>query len=67
MLTMLRYPQQNALFSENRNSIYANLLVVKANNKNNPKFIYLIKAIHSSEVMAAANRLFHGAAIPAWK
>lgn len=61
------YPQQNALFSENRNSIYANLLVVKANDKNNPKFIYLIKAIHSSEVIATANRLFHGAAIPAWK
>jgi D-methionine transport system substrate-binding protein len=61
------YPQQNALFSEGSHSIYANLLVVKVIDKNNPKFINLIKAIHSPEVLAAANRLFHGSAIPAWK
>lgn len=61
------YPQQNALFSEDRNSLYANLLVVKASDKNNPKFIHLIKAIHSTEVLAAADKLFHGSAIPAWK
>ena len=61
------YPQQNALFSEDRNSIYANLLVVNASDKNNPKFINLIKAIHSPEVLAAADKLFHGSAIPAWK
>ena len=46
--------------------MYANLLVVKANGKNNPKFINLIKAIHSPEVIAAANRLFHGTAVSAW-
>lgn len=61
------YPQRNALFSEGRNSIYANLLVVNASDKNNPKFINLIKAIHSPEVLAAADKLFHGSAIPAWK
>ncbi|MFZ0219554.1 MAG: MetQ/NlpA family ABC transporter substrate-binding protein [Candidatus Aquirickettsiella sp.] len=61
------YPQQNALFSEGKNSIYANLLVVKAEDKNNPKFINLIKAIHSSEVLAAAHKLFRSTAIPAWK
>ena len=60
------YPQQNGLFSESKNSMYANLLVVKASDKNNPKFIYLIKAIHSPEVLAAADKLFHGSAIPAW-
>ncbi len=58
---------QQALFSESRKSIYANLLVVKVVDENNPKFINLIKAIHSPEVLAAANRLFHGSAIPAWK
>lgn len=61
------YPQQNALFSEGRHSTYANLLVIKASAKNNPKFINLIKAIHSPEVLAAADKLFHGSAIPAWK
>lgn len=59
-------PQRDALFSEGKNSMYANLLVVKASDKNNPKFINLIKAIHSPEVVAAANHLFHGTAIPAW-
>ncbi|HEY2566146.1 MAG TPA: MetQ/NlpA family ABC transporter substrate-binding protein [Candidatus Aquirickettsiella sp.] len=61
------YPQQNALFSESKTSPYANLLVVKLSDKNNPKFINLIKAIHSPEVLAAAARLFHDTAIPAWK
>jgi D-methionine transport system substrate-binding protein len=61
------YPQQNALFSESKTSPYANLLVVKLSDKNNSKYINLIKAIHSPEVLAAAARLFHGTAIPAWK
>ncbi|MEN9916783.1 MAG: D-methionine transport system substrate-binding protein [Pseudomonadota bacterium] len=61
------YPQRDALFSEGKNSIYANLLVVKTTDKNNPKFINLIKAIHSPEVIAAADRIFHGTAVPAWK
>lgn len=61
------YPQQDAIVSEGRNSIYANLLVVKSTDKNNPKFINLIKAIHSPEVVAAADRIFHGTAVPAWK
>ncbi len=61
------YPQQDAIFSEGKNSIYANLLVVKSADKNNPKFINLIKAIHSPEVVAAADRIFHGTAVPAWK
>lgn len=60
------YPQRDALFSEGKNSIYANLLVVKTRNKNDPKFINLIKAIHSPEVIAAADRIFHGTAVPAW-
>lgn len=58
---------KDSLFSEDRNSIYVNLLVVKAIDKNNPKFIKLIKAIHSPEVVAAAKQLFHDTAIPGWK
>lgn len=61
------YPQQNALFAEDKNSSYANLLVVNVKDKNNPKFKQLIKALHSPEVLAAAQTLFHGQAIPAWK
>lgn len=58
---------QNSLFHEDRNAVYANLLVVKVIDKNNPKFINLIKAIHSPEMLAAAKQLFHNTAIPAWK
>ena len=61
------YPQQDALYSENKNSVYANLLVVREKDKNNPKFNALVNALHSPEVLAAAQTLFHGQAIPAWK
>jgi D-methionine transport system substrate-binding protein len=61
------YSQQNALFSEDKNSSYANLLVVNAKDQNKLKFIQLIKALHSKEVLAAAEKLFHGEAIATWK
>lgn len=61
------YTQKNALLAENKDSPYANLLVVRAKDKDNPKFIDLIKALHSTEVLAAAQKLFQGEAIPAWK
>jgi D-methionine transport system substrate-binding protein len=61
------YPQQDALYAENKNSVYANLLVVREKDKNDPKFKALINALHSSEVLTAAQTLFHGQAIPAWK
>jgi D-methionine transport system substrate-binding protein len=62
-----RYPQQDALFLENKNSAYANLLVVKEKDKNNPELKKLVDILHSPEVLAAAQTLFHGQAIPAWK
>jgi D-methionine transport system substrate-binding protein len=65
--TLANLYAQDSLFSEDRNSIYVNLLVVRAIDKNNPKFIKLIQAIHSPEVIAAAKQLFHDTAIPAWK
>ncbi|MDQ8038940.1 MAG: MetQ/NlpA family ABC transporter substrate-binding protein [Rickettsiella sp.] len=58
---------QNALFAEDKHSVYANLLVVKAKDKDNPKFKELIQALHSTEVLTAAKTLFHGQAIPAWQ
>lgn len=61
------YPQQDALFAENKNSAYANLLVVKGIDKDNAKLHALATALQSPEVLAAAQRLFHNQAIPAWK
>ncbi|WP_281421184.1 MetQ/NlpA family ABC transporter substrate-binding protein [Rickettsiella endosymbiont of Dermanyssus gallinae] len=60
------YPQQDALFSENKDSEYANLLVVKEKDKDDPKLQALVKALQSPEVVAAAQKLFHNEAIPAW-
>jgi D-methionine transport system substrate-binding protein len=61
------YPQRDALFSENKHSVYANLLVVREKERTDPKFNALIKALHSPKVQMAAQNLFHGQAIPAWK
>jgi D-methionine transport system substrate-binding protein len=61
------YPLQNALFVENKNSSYANLLVVREQEQDDPRFKQLINALHSPEVLAAAEKLFHGQALPTWK
>lgn len=61
------YPKQDALFLENNQSAYANLLVVREQDKDNPKLKELIDVLHSPEVLIAAQTLFHGQAIPAWK
>jgi D-methionine transport system substrate-binding protein len=61
------YPQQDALFFETKNSEYANLLVVKEKDKNNPKLQALVKALQSPEVLSAAKQLFRNQAIPAWR
>lgn len=59
-------PSRDALYLETKNSPYANLLVVREGEKNDPKFLLLIKALHSPEVLAKAKVLFKGQAIPAW-
>jgi len=61
------YPNKNALFVESKNSPYANLIVVRSNEANNPKLIELVKALHSQEVKDSAKKIFDGQAIPAWK
>lgn len=61
------YPSRDALYSEPANSPYANLVVVRMGTQNEPKFDELMNALHSPAVLAAANKLFEGQAIPAWK
>lgn len=60
-------PSQDGLFIENSHSPYANLIVVRANDQNDPRFPELVKAFQSPEVLAEAQKLFKGQAIPAWK
>jgi D-methionine transport system substrate-binding protein len=60
-------PTKDALFMEDKNSPYANIVVVRKDNENDPKFEKLMEALHSPEVIAEAEKLFHNAAIPAWQ
>ncbi len=59
-------PTRDALFIEDKNSPYANIVVIRAADKNDPKFIKLMNALHSKAVRVKAEQLFHGEAIPAW-
>lgn len=60
-------PSVNALFTEKSDSLYANIIAVRAEDKNNPQIKTLLEALHSKEVIQKAEKLFRGEAIPAWK
>jgi D-methionine transport system substrate-binding protein len=60
-------PSRDALFIEGTDSPYANIVVIRAEDKDNPKYKKLMDAIHSPEVIAKAKKLFQGQAIPAWQ
>lgn len=59
-------PSKDALFIEDKNSPYANLLVVREADKDSPKIKILIEALHSGAVKDKAEQLFQGQAIAAW-
>ncbi len=57
-----------ALFHEGADSPYANVIVVRTQDKNKPIFKKLIATMHSPEVVKATEKEFpNGEAIPAWK
>lgn len=61
-------PTRDGLFVENSDSsLYGNIIVVRENDADNPKFQQLIEAMHSKEVIEKAESLFEGQAIPAWR
>jgi D-methionine transport system substrate-binding protein len=56
-----------ALYKEDANAPYGNIIVVQAKDKNNPIFQKLIAVMHSPEVVKATEQVYpNGAAIPAW-
>ena len=59
-------PQRDALVREDTDSQYANLLVVRFNQRQDPRFQCLLTALHSEPVKRKAQQLFQGAAIPGW-
>lgn len=59
-------PSRDALISENKDSPYANLIVIPANTSKRAQLEYFIKALHSDQVKVKAQQLFGDAAIVAW-
>jgi D-methionine transport system substrate-binding protein len=59
-------PNRDALIAEDRESRYANILVVRAEDKDKEQFKQLIEAFHSEEVINKAQKLFNNQAIIAW-
>ena len=57
---------QDALFTENKDSPYANLIVVRRNGDKKEQLALFVKAMNSTEVKNKAHELFGNAAIAAW-
>ncbi|MBA2652912.1 MAG: MetQ/NlpA family ABC transporter substrate-binding protein [Tatlockia sp.] len=57
---------KDAIYSEGKDSPYANLIVSRSNSAKKPQLIKFVKAMNSPEVRSKANQLFGKEAIPAW-
>lgn len=61
------YPMKDAIFHEGEDSRYANIIVIRADEANDPRIKQLVSAIQSDEVINAAKKIFNDQAIPAWQ
>lgn len=59
--------EKHRLFQEDKDSLYANVLVVRESEQARPAFQTLLKALHSQESLDKAKALFGDQAIPAWE
>ena len=59
-------PTKHALFLEDKDSPYANIVAVRASDKDHPKYKKLMESLHAKEVKMLAEQLFQGQAIQAW-
>ena len=59
-------PTRDALFIENSNSPYANLLVARPDNKDSDAIKKLVAALHNAEVKAFITSKYQGAVVPAF-
>lgn len=60
-------PKRDAIIIESSKSPYANIVAVRTNEANEPKYQQLMNSLNSSEVLDKANQLFEGQVLPAWK
>ena len=59
-------PSRDALFVEDKDSPYVNLVVSREDNKNDEKVLKFLKAFQSDEVAKAAEKEFKGGAVKGW-
>ena len=59
-------PEKEGLFTEDKDSPYANLIVSREDNKNDEKIKKFVKAYQSPEVESVAKQTFKGGAVKAW-
>lgn len=60
------HPSHDALFSEGKDSPYANIIVIRRDTLKRAQLEQFVKALNSKEVKEKAKTLFGDAAIPAW-
>jgi D-methionine transport system substrate-binding protein len=60
-------PTKDAILHEDSDSPYANIIVVREDELNDPRVKQLVSAIQSDEVLKAAAEIFNGQAIAAWQ
>lgn len=59
-------PSRDALFTEDKNSPYANIIVIRSNSPKKAQLELFVKALNSEEVKEKAKTLFGDSAISAW-
>ena len=59
-------PSRDALFTEDKTSPYANIIVIRSDSSKKPQLELFVKALNSEEVKQKAQTLFGDAAIAAW-
>lgn len=59
-------PTKDAIFHEGPDSPYANIIVIREDEKDDPRMKQLVSAFQSDEVSTAAKKIFNDQAIPAW-
>lgn len=60
-------PMKDAIFHEGNDSLYANIIVIRSDEINDPRMKQLVASIQSAEVLKAAKQIFNNQAIPAWQ
>lgn len=58
--------RKDAIYLEGKDTLYANVFVIRPSEKNDPKIHEFIEAFRSPQVQAAAQTIFQGGAIKAW-